>query len=209
MEPISCIRVTATLFYLLALLSSQLPNHWAISGWYQVCAHWKQRCRPVCRCPLNPLFTSTGHQVQHFKILKKYSAHWTLLLPLSTYHHVSHAPPKRSIDRWPSDHITGQTRAGQSLLWPSLLLMFERVHLTIFNSFQPDGTPVLLRQLFYLQQIFLIAIEIIQNWSLTDGLFHYGSVQYGNAPIAWLTGLQAIPIPFISSKQGNFYPGTK
>ena len=29
-EPISCIRVTATLFCLLALLSSQFPNHWAV-----------------------------------------------------------------------------------------------------------------------------------------------------------------------------------
>ena len=50
-------------------------------------------------------------------------------------------------------------------------------------------------------QIFLIAIEIIQNWSLTDGLFHYGFVQYGSAPLPGsLASRQFQPPSFLLNK---------
>ena len=61
------------------------PTTMPVSGWYPVCPHRKQPCRPVCRCPPSS-FISTRHQADN----------WTLLLPPSTYHHVSHAPAKRS-----------------------------------------------------------------------------------------------------------------
>ena len=78
---------------------------------------------PFARCS-PPSFTPTTHQADH----------WALLSPPPTYHHVSHAPAKRSFGRRPPDHIAGQTHALVSLysglLW---LPTFEQVHLTIFN----------------------------------------------------------------------------
>jgi len=75
----------------LVILQPEIVFKLGISGWYLAWPYRKQPCRLICRFP--PFwFTFTRHQADY----------WTLLVPLSTYHQVSHAPAKRALADDPS-----------------------------------------------------------------------------------------------------------